>query len=837
MAQAFVTDAGTLIIPGSYSTIKVEQSNSGLSANGVLFLVGEADAGPDYTQEPDLAKNAFGPSQDGDVSAKYKSGNLVNCFKAITAPANDEDFTGAWNRVVLVKTNCSLRASSAILNQASAAYATLEDRSYGKLGNLISREVTSKVAEVVPSTGAFALLPPISNTDIEFRVNGGAALTLRLSAQASVDTMVGAISALDGVVAAGGADRAVLGTVGTPIGGNLSLTVLSGNTVRIDFSVDYGAAAVAGDILWIRSDSVLADGVAANVGSYIVLSSTARTITAIKVLDGSGAANALTPPSAKGSIASDGNTDLLVYSPVTVSVESGLAVAGLGKSLEIAEMASAPGLLTYVVKTLASGVVGGVTWISKTDAPVCIYSGAEYVAKLSVARQLDNISEEFYAGGVSALQLSYKGTTGQAVIAAGVMTITVAGGAGVSPAAITLSDYPTIADLTQYIGSLAGFKAKPGTAVLGSSPSTSLDNGTFKIASTFGAYTGCVKQDAWKIYNKVNNESVLVQWNASPSAGQPAVTALGYLTGGTRGASTDANVSAAIDAIEKVKGNFVIPLFSRDAAADVADGLTDVASSYTIQGVNEYLRSHVLKMATLKRKRNRQAFLSYRGTFANAKTHAANLSNFRCSVAFQDVKVSPSGTVTQYHPWMTAALAAAMQAAGFYRPIVARGINISGALQAAGDFDPSNPDQLEEALLAGLLPIRRSEDDTSWIWASDQTTYSKDSNWIYNSIQGTYVADLIALTTSMRMEKAFLGKSVADVNASLALTTLEGIMSDMMTLKLIAPSSDAPRGYKNARVKISGPAMVVQVDIKVAGAIYFIPISFLVTMVQQSASS
>jgi hypothetical protein len=42
----------------------------------------------------------------------------------------------------------------------------------------------------------------------------------------------------------------------------------------------------------------------------------------------------------------------------------------------------------------------------------------------------------------------------------------------------------------------------------------------------------------------------------------------------------------------------VVPLFSRDAAADIADGLTDSASSYTIANVQAYAKTHCLKMST-----------------------------------------------------------------------------------------------------------------------------------------------------------------------------------------------------------------------------------------------
>jgi hypothetical protein len=60
-------------------------------------------------------------------------------------------------------------------------------------------------------------------------------------------------------------------------------------------------------------------------------------------------------------------------------------------------------------------------------------------------------------------------------------------------------------------------------------------------------------------------------------------------------------------------------------------------------------------------------------------------------------------------------------------------------------------------------------------------------------------------------------------------------MEDLKRLKLIAVSDDAPKGFKNASIKISGTSMAVSFEVKLAGAIYFIPIFFLVSQVQQSA--
>lgn len=842
MALTYVTDAGTLIIPGAYSTIKVEQANSGLSTTGVLMLVGEADAGPDYSRETDLSLNKFGPDQLGDVVAKYKTGPLVDAFRGACAAANDPNIQGAFSRAVLVKTNPSGKASGTLKKWDSSTYETLQDKSYGKLGNLISKVVTTKTAEVIPTTGNFAFLPPIASTNIDLRVNGGAAGAVTITAQMTPAAFKAAVDAIAGVDVDGGADRQILGTSGTPLSGNLSVTVISGNTARFDFSVNYGiggGTTVIGDTLWVPAGSVIAGAGSANCGAYIVTAVAAAQITARKLIDATGTPNQLTAPVNVGSTASAVNTSVQAYAAMAIHLVAGNPIDGIGKSLEVNELTSGTGLLSYLCYTLeSSGSPAAVTWISKASAPKIIASATEYVPLLTVARQVDGVTEELYEGGKIALQIGYKGTTATLANDGTEITIAVVGGAGTSPAAIKLADYPTISDLATYLSTLTGFTCSAGTAVMGQQPSTSLDQSPvgvpWTIGSTHGAATSRIKQDAYKFYYKLLNDAVLAELSAKPKAGLPAPEAIAYLSGGTKGATTNTTFNAAVDALELVHGNFLVPLFSRDAISDSADSLTDAASSYTISNVHSYAKSHVLRMSTLKRRRNRQVLLSVRDTFENDKNTASNIASFRANMAYQDVKDVGASGVVQYQPWMAAVKAAAMQAAGFYRPIVRKGINISGALQARGDFNDQNDTQMEDALLAGLMPIRRDETG-GFYWVSDQTTYGKDSNFVFNSLQATYVADVIALSTAQRMEKSFVGQSVADVSASLALSTLEAIMDDFRRLKLIAPSDDAPKGFKNAKIKIQGPAMVVSVEVKLAGAIYFIPISFLVSQVTQSA--
>jgi hypothetical protein len=832
MALNYITDAGTLTIPMASADIKVATSNSGLSTNGVLLLVGEADAGPRFDAEDNLGDNAFGADEISAIIAKYGSGPLVDACIAAVNPSNDPNIVGAPSRIIPVKTNLSQKAKASLALPGGADYGvSLADKSFGKPGNLINFAVVQKTAEVLPTTGAFTLLVPNTAISAELRVNGGGALPLALTLAELPPAIVSAIDALAGVTASGGANRGVLGAVS----GNLTVTVPSGNQIQLAYSGTWATVPSVGDTLYIPTGSAIAGASSHTAGSYVVTAATTNSITATKLLDVNGALGALTAPAAVASTPVAATTDAQVFAPVTVALESGNPLVGAGKALEIAEV-TAGGLasLAYALS------VTPVTWISKSGSPALLTSASEYAISLNTARAKDNIQESLSVGGEVALKVGYAGTSAQLVINDTTLTVTVVGGTGAN-FSVDLADFPTISDLATYIGAKTGFKADVGTSILGQLPTTALDNVTVNLGSSWGAEPARLKVDAFRLFNKVVTESALVQLQdangnvVQAPAGLPQVSSLAFLNGGSKGSTADADVVAALSALEKVQGNFVVPLFSRDATADKADGLTDTASSYTIDGINAAVRSHVLAMSTLKRRKNRQAFLSRKDTFANDKLAAANTASFRCAYPFMDIKNPSSiGTIKQFQPWMGAVNAAALQAAAFYKSIVRKFANISGALQAAGDFNDQDDTQVEEALNAGLLPLRRASTG-GWYWVSDQTTYGKDSNFVFNSIQATYVADIIALTTAQRMETAFVGQSVADVSAALALAFLETIMDDFRRLKLIAPSDDAPKGFRNAKIKISGTAMIVSLEVKLAGSIYFIPISFLVSQVTQSA--
>ena len=64
----------------------------------------------------------------------------------------------------------------------------------------------------------------------------------------------------------------------------------------------------------------------------------------------------------------------------------------------------------------------------------------------------------------------------------------------------------------------------------------------------------------------------------------------------------------------------------------------------------------------------------------------------------------------------------------------------------------------------------------------------------------------------------------------------KGVAAELKRLKWLSASSDALNGYKNAKITIQAPAMLVSAELKVSSGIYFIPISFVVSETTGSAN-
>jgi hypothetical protein len=463
---------------------------------------------------------------------------------------------------------------------------------------------------------------------------------------------------------------------------------------------------------------------------------------------------------------------------------------------------------------------------------VLAVSSQEPEVNVSVLRQDTNTNESFNVAAEIAMTIGYAGDTATLTITSTKLTTSVTGGPGAN-LDINLADYPTVADLAAYISTQPGYSAQAISSSISANPQVLDKVSAIGIASSIGSRPGRIKRAKNRFETKMAQSSV-VDFEISATQGLPdAMSQVMYLSGGAKGSTTGASIVSALSALEGVKASFVVPLFSRDAADDISDGLTESGSTYTIDAINFAVKSHVLQMSTVKLKRNRIAILSKEASYADVKAHAQSLASFRANLCFQKTsQVNSVGNVVEYQPWHTAVVAAGMQSAGFYKSITNKFANVISYKDPSG-FDSGNPGDVEDAIDAGLLFLQKETAGNKWV--VDQTTYGFDGNFVYNSLQATYMADVLAIQLAESLERFAVGKSLADINAA----SIKGFISKQMDaykkLKITAASDDAPLGFKNLDVKINGPIAEVKLEVKLATAILFIPIQLEISQVQSSA--
>jgi len=460
-------------------------------------------------------------------------------------------------------------------------------------------------------------------------------------------------------------------------------------------------------------------------------------------------------------------------------------------------------------------------------------SSAEAEIEVSIVRQSTNTNETIEVESPIALELGYEGTTGSATTTATQISTTVTGGAGANLVA-TFADFKTLGELVDYINSQTGYTASTPAAQR-QRPSSELDATTTGIASTnSAAKTGRFKRNVADFTAAISTSAVIAP-EVTAAEGLPDATANRfYLTGGAKGATTGADINKAIAKAESIKVNFVVPLFSRDASDDITDSLTDSASTYTIDAIHADVKSHVLKMSTIKLKRNRIACLSFKGEFLDSIEKAGALGTFRAIITVQDIDRTSQGAVKTFHPWMGATVAAGMQSAGFYKAIFGKFANVIAFRDPSG-FDSGNPGDVERALESGLFVMQDSGDGPEWI--SDQTTYGLDTNFVYNSLQAVYISDRLAIDLSDSVERRFKGKSLADIDGGTVISFVQQKMEEYKRIKMIAASDDAPLGFKNLKIKVRGPILEISIEVKLATAIYFIPLNINISQVELNAAA
>lgn len=533
--------------------------------------------------------------------------------------------------------------------------------------------------------------------------------------------------------------------------GSISATA-SGTSLTVAISgATFSSVPKTGDVVFIGHTSAVAGASKENVGSYIVNSANANSLS-LSALNGSTLASV-------ASVTLGGTTDHLL-------VQAG-----------------------FVTSSVAA---------KKT------VSASEKAVKVEASRQKDNaVWPTASVGGKVYLELSYNDGVATAATCSidqnKNMTFTFTGGP--SQVVVKMLKYATLTGLVSYLNSLPGFSAKVVDNKDNSLPVTVLDmvSGVSILAGSAlaQAQNGRIKGDYY-LWTKhfSDNGGNLLSWKEGTmvlKAGLPdAEAAAGFLSGAAKGGTTGAEFQAGLDAGLKVDVSLVLPLFSRDALYDIEDGYTEPTSTYTIDAVHAATSAHVATASGSLVRKERFGLLSFHGSFEDAKTKASAVAYERLQMAFQLAKtVNSAGGIEFFQPYMASACIAAGRAqSALGTSMLRKSFGLSDVKHIgnlppfsdtlATDFDADDYNELAEAIEAGLLCFNLRQGSGVQLLSPDLSTRSRENDgagWVWERVNVLFCLDEVTKVVRNTLENfigsrttdvapAFVEKAISDVCAS-----------------------------------------------------------------------
>jgi hypothetical protein len=545
-----------------------------------------------------------------------------------------------------------------------------------------------------------------------------------------------------------------------------------------------------GSTLWVLPSSVLAGPSKENVGVWIVTAAGSTLITARKVIDGG----------------------------LTVST---VALASQEDPFKV----QAP---------LAS----------TSQAAKAHVSSAERQVWLDCVRQSDGLSfPADKVGGRVILEIAYTGSAAAtlSISSNGILTTSCT-----NPAhniSVNLAQYSTMSDLVALLNTKANYYARvPSVAFNALNPKSVLDQvqsiGICGGVAGIPAYNGRIKADYYDFKNFLDANFKLVAFQASATlqfkAGLPDADALpSFLSGGALGATNDASILAGFDAALKVSAVQVAPLFSRDAAQDIEDGLTDTSSTYTVDSVLSAAKSHALTASNDINRKERFSLASCHCSFEDAKIKAQSLSSERVQMAFQMVRATGSdGNVKWFQPWMLAcAFAAGRAQANLGIPLLRKSFAVTDVKHLGAesvysdslvvDFDPDTKD-VDDAIVAGLLVVKNVAGFGVRMESPDLTTRSRDNDpkgWVYERASVLFTCDQVKDSCRTVLEN-YIGSRTSDVSASVIKSALDNTLRSFV-------SAGALLSYAIDSVTSTGNGYNAKISIYATEAIEFVTLDVL----------
>lgn len=506
---------------------------------------------------------------------------------------------------------------------------------------------------------------------------------------------------------------------------------------------------------------------------------------------------------------------------ITVDADASANQNGYGKSMELVETnAGDLALIGHVVGQNNSSVESAMT--------------------VTLKQTRDLLQEQETVGGNVVLTGGYIGAETTASVQVSASQVIITDGANVK--SFDKSAYSTMLQLVNAMSLTAGWSFQLSATLYNNLPLSVLDLVTVGAKTVAGSPVR-IKKDAQEVADLFTDSSI-ASMSDQESTGLMEARSEEALVGGTLGGSSTAAITAALSSFEEIRVNSVIPLISRDATSDIADGLTDATSAYTIAGIHQAVKTHCNLMSTTKNRSERQGYLSLKDTWANSLDQSALLADARLQLCIQDTRnIDSQGAIKWFQPWSQSCLVAGARAGSpVGTPLTFKFFNCAGIRHTSQsmstpevdiqvDFNPNA--QYEQAIQGGVTFFEAPQ--SGGIRAVvDNTTYGKDGNWVYNRGNVMYAADVLAFDFRNQLENIFVGTK-NNIVASEVKSVASSILDTFLAQGITVATDDAPNGYKSLDVRINGNVIYINAIVVLVEGIDFILNDITITRVESEA--
>lgn len=356
---------------------------------------------------------------------------------------------------------------------------------------------------------------------------------------------------------------------------------------------------------------------------------------------------------------------------------------------------------------------------------------------------------------------------------------------------------------------------------------------------------GSFRQDLKDLIDWFNNNSTLVSAVRASAGSQegselPDVTGgtsgvvrdvAIFMTGGTRGTSTNSDWQAGFDAILDVRANQVAPLISQDLVNE-GNGSTATFASVAAQ-----LLAHV-QAARGSAQTERGGYLGMKGTQTEIITQAQSLNDTDIELIPQTIQtLNAAGTLTTFDEWAAAVTAAGMRSGApeIGEPLTFKLLKTT-AITNDASWSPENDTDRNLFIQNGVMFIEPAPNG-GFRWVRDLTTHLQNDNIAFIDGNTRDAVRFVAFDLRTFIEETFTGvkatpATVASIREQTA-AKLRTYVNDNILVESLDPENPADTttlipGFRRLRVSISGNTATIKVEIfPVTGVVFQINEIFL----------